>query len=597
MFGSQALFLYSDQPPAQPPASPSRLVNGGPLPNNSDCNFPSIVPSCGDREMAEPGHSTNFNAIDSNNTSSALSAMSNDILPRLHTSSSTLSHSSFADVIDTNATPSTPLSGLSNHDYPQIPFSRSPAKTPIASHTHAHSRSVDIGSLRSSGLLKYTVVNSPIDGQPGGNTVIDISQGQKRTASGEVKSTGSPIFIRSPESVMATRRSGTMSTDSNSSRISELSAQLRARLSYAAAKVEKDWPIRQLEETHAVPPRFGCSSASQSPLPLGFKSPFRSPKGASHSRGRHSISSTLQDNGLPKLRNPNFTHMTSSMSPTNASARRNKSSSPNRRASTYIPPPVAFANSDPPRLAPPADIVSGNGNATRRRPNPNDTLLQTASANQNYHPRNESFADGGYSVSSTQTTTSTVAILDTSPDSQPQLSRQSATPSSITASTTTTRPVPKQRTPSQNALMEKDAIETLLFMSSPENSGYHPSSQQTQQNEYRGMHLTLPSPSLPRPSSQQSSPIEGRLGLGIRHNTPNAIRPARKVSFADDTSNSSSDAHPRNGPSGLREHEAGDAIDRMLDELGDSDSESESDWLMRFMSQSGGESMRPSSRG
>ena len=34
----------------------------------------------------------------------------------------------------------------------------------------------------------------------------------------------------------------------------------------------------------------------------------------------------------------------------------------------------------------------------------------------------------------------------------------------------------KPRTPSQNAAMEKDAVETLLFMSSPGNSGYHPQS-------------------------------------------------------------------------------------------------------------------------
>ena len=33
---------------------------------------------------------------------------------------------------------------------------------------------------------------------------------------------------------------------------------------------------------------------------------------------------------------------------------------------------------------------------------------------------------------------------------------------------------PKMRTPSQQAAVEKDAVETLLFMSSPDNPGYHP---------------------------------------------------------------------------------------------------------------------------
>lgn len=37
------------------------------------------------------------------------------------------------------------------------------------------------------------------------------------------------------------------------------------------------------------------------------------------------------------------------------------------------------------------------------------------------------------------------------------------------------RPAAAQRTPSQNAAMEADAVETLLFMASPHNSGNHPS--------------------------------------------------------------------------------------------------------------------------
>ncbi|OJD22622.1 hypothetical protein ACJ73_06029 [Blastomyces percursus] len=589
--------MYSNQPPA--PAASSRPINDRSLPNNGHSNFQSVVPLCSNRRMTNRDHPTHFNAVDNDKLSSPISAMSNDILPRLHTSSSTITQSSLASASDTNLTPSTPLTGLSNHDYATLSFSRSSPEGPTSSQAHAHSRSLDIGSLRSASLLKSTAVKSPIYRRPGVNTAIEVSQGQKRTASGEVKSAASTASLPSPEAVTTTRRSRTMSTDSTGSRIAELSAQLRARLSYAAAKVEKDWPIHKLEEAHGVPPRLEYSPVSQSPLSLGFKSPFRSPRGPSHSRGRHSISSTPQHNGLSKLRDPNFTRTISSVSPMKVPARCNKSSSPNSNARTYIPPTSTLTNINPPRLAPPANIVSGNGNGPRRRPNPNDTLLQTASANHDYYPRNQSLTDEGHSASSTQTTTSTVAILDTPPQSQPQLSRQSATPSATTAATTTTMPFPKQRTPSQNALMEKDAIETLLFMSSPKNSGYHPNSQQAQQSDYSGTHLTLP-PCLPRSSSQQSSSIESHLGLGIRHDsTPNVTRPTRKVSFADDdTSNGSSDGYPRNGPSGLREHEAGDAIDRMLDELGDSESESEGDWLTRFMNQNDrGETLQPGRRG
>ncbi|KAK7885293.1 hypothetical protein LTR67_010471 [Exophiala xenobiotica] len=42
----------------------------------------------------------------------------------------------------------------------------------------------------------------------------------------------------------------------------------------------------------------------------------------------------------------------------------------------------------------------------------------------------------------------------------------------------TSRPHANQRTPSQNAAMEADAVETLLFMASPSNSSYNPASSQ-----------------------------------------------------------------------------------------------------------------------
>ncbi len=52
-------------------------------------------------------------------------------------------------------------------------------------------------------------------------------------------------------------------------------------------------------------------------------------------------------------------------------------------------------------------------------------------------------------------------------------------PGSVSSNLPTTPPpmkASKMRTPSQQAAVEKDAVETLLFMSSPVNSGYHPPS-------------------------------------------------------------------------------------------------------------------------
>jgi hypothetical protein len=75
-------------------------------------------------------------------------------------------------------------------------------------------------------------------------------------------------------------------------------------------------------------------------------------------------------------------------------------------------------------LAPPPDIVSGN----RRRPTPNISAVKPVGGGPYMPSRN--------------------------------LHTSSSTP--------------KHRTPSQNAAMEADAVETLLFMASPVNSGYHP---------------------------------------------------------------------------------------------------------------------------
>jgi hypothetical protein len=85
-------------------------------------------------------------------------------------------------------------------------------------------------------------------------------------------------------------------------------------------------------------------------------------------------------------------------------------------------------------LAPPADIVSGQ----RRRPSPNDAAR----------------------------------LNGIGPGRSQDLRRL-------------TRPSPSQRTPSQNAAMEADAVETLLFMASPNNSGYHPPSQASQESSLR----------------------------------------------------------------------------------------------------------------
>ena len=115
-----------------------------------------------------------------------------------------------------------------------------------------------------------------------------------------------------------------------------------------------------------------------------------------------------------------------------------------------------------------------------------------------------------------------------------------------------------KRTPSQNAAMEADAIETLLFMSSPGNSGYHPAN--------------------PAAGSQQS-PLRSQFSV----NSSQPLTTHRRVNFAPSTGSSEEDikavkytGRPRHSVSLVGEM---DDIDRMLDDMA-SDSEDEGRFLV-----------------
>jgi hypothetical protein len=110
-----------------------------------------------------------------------------------------------------------------------------------------------------------------------------------------------------------------------------------------------------------------------------------------------------------------------------------------------------------------------------------------------------------------------------------------------------TRPPNNQRTPSQNAAMEADAVETLLFMASPSNSGYNPPSQASQESILRSTQIL----------SSQTSPLRTQF-------SQTSVTSPKRVAFSD----------VGQGASGLNKAAL---IDRMLDELSDdSDGELES---------------------
>lgn len=101
----------------------------------------------------------------------------------------------------------------------------------------------------------------------------------------------------------------------------------------------------------------------------------------------------------------------------------------------------------------------------------------------------------------------------------------------------TSRPITNQRTPSQNAAMEADAVETLLFMASPNNSGYNPSAHSSQDS------------SLPR-SSQLSTSVTSPLRNQF---SQTSMTSPKKVAFSD----------------GRLPVDKAALIDRILDELSD----------------------------
>ena len=97
--------------------------------------------------------------------------------------------------------------------------------------------------------------------------------------------------------------------------------------------------------------------------------------------------------------------------------------------------------------------------------------------------------------------------------------------------------------------MEQDAIETLLFMSSPGNSAYHPSSQRQQSTSH------ISQTSLSTESSTRGSQLQDSQAAG--------------------------EDHRRAGQARYLEAQAGDEIDRMLDQMEDSDSVNESKPIYR----------------
>ncbi|PKX99165.1 uncharacterized protein P174DRAFT_427386 [Aspergillus novofumigatus IBT 16806] len=324
-----------------------------------------------------------------------------------------------------------------------------------------------------------------------------LARSHKRTATGEIKLSNTSVAPPSPGTISAERHPAeSIGWRSRGSKIAatQLSVHLRTRLSYAAAKIEKS---RQSLDAQGKLP-LGLLQESPSTPPVIVKSPPY----ADRSRRRDKDS----PNGSP-VSAPDMP-VQSNLFPANArlspAARSDDLSSVSRSKKS---PGSSFSSkrmSATPRLAPPADIVpSGSSSSRRRRPNPNQTL--EASEASRYI---SSFDDRKHRSQHGATDGSQKLLVPGTPPLQ-SLSQPTSTPYNGLS---------RQSTHSQNASMEQDAIETLLFMSSPE-------------------------------SSTSGSQLQDSQAAG--------------------------EDHRRAGQARYLEAQAGDEIDRMLDQMEDSDSDNE----------------------
>ncbi|KAF2089611.1 hypothetical protein K490DRAFT_63747 [Saccharata proteae CBS 121410] len=100
-----------------------------------------------------------------------------------------------------------------------------------------------------------------------------LTQGSKRTASGAVKMASKPLFARSHGMVGHSRNT---SLDSNMSRIGELSAELKTRLAYAMIKVQNGWEQKSIDEVETIASQRSTPML-QTPTSANFRGETDSP--------------------------------------------------------------------------------------------------------------------------------------------------------------------------------------------------------------------------------------------------------------------------------------------------------------------------------
>ncbi|KAK8242932.1 hypothetical protein IWZ00DRAFT_546462 [Phyllosticta capitalensis] len=280
------------------------------------------------------------------------------------------------------------------------------------------------------------------------------SRGAKRTASGLIKPPTS-AYAGNETGASSTAHSRNTSTESGLSRIGKLSAELKTRLSYAMIKVQNGWEQKSIDELETVASQRN-SPAVQTPT---FARTIASPRGAD---SRRQSAHSAPDHASPSRGSP-----LNSISRAYPSSYPNSASRADDRGRPTTSSTTSSNDSSTPSLAPSVSISPKcHRRSTSDRPPPK---LGT------YQPKPQP-----------QESTTAYPTTPTGKYQGPARPHQrnhsnSPYPQAHQTQTPTTRqgqlpprsggiPAGILRMPSQQA--EMDAVDSLLFMSSPNNSAH-----------------------------------------------------------------------------------------------------------------------------
>ncbi|KAI0015014.1 hypothetical protein F4780DRAFT_765942 [Xylariomycetidae sp. FL0641] len=288
-------------------------------------------------------------------------------------------------------------------------------------------------------------------------------QSRKRTADGTVKherndSATSPVRTGHSRNTSAVSMASTAG-----SRLGEMSAELRTKLSYAMVKVNNGWQGRSIDEVESLASRAASPTSSNSTL-----------------HGRHGTSASPRMAGSG-ARNSASTAPSAITSPSVPQPPPSRTFEPYGREGHARASSLTSPGSQIPTLAPPAPI-------------------QPRQLSQSNPPR---YSNARYTPAYLGQT------QHASPHSPAQPSLLQSTPGQRSSRTPNVDPI--QYSPHQ-LVREQEALETLLFMSSPGNSGNMkhtlPPSQTSQPSQ-----PAPPPPPPPRSSTRTALPTS-RLAAG-----------------------------------------------------------------------------------